>query len=100
MNVCFLENARALLKHQCIKMCVSTRIDECEDGNGVDDIDVRTVVEQQPRNTLKRKIWSIHKTCLSSNAMDSSRIMLCNGWFKTVPSMFYQLYTIHGIPLS
>lgn len=33
----------------------------------------------------------------SLSRLCNSRIMLCDGTFKTVPSMFYQLYSLHGI---
>lgn len=29
--------------------------------------------------------------------LSQSRIMICDGTFKTVPTMFFQLYTIHGV---
>lgn len=33
---------------------------------------------------------SLQKLC-------SSRMILCDGTFKTVPNLFFQLYTVHGI---
>lgn len=36
----------------------------------------------------------------SRNALEklcASRMVLCDGTFKTVPSMFYQLYSLHGV---
>lgn len=49
--------------------------------SGIDDPD---------RFIMFYTLSSLEKLC-------ASRMVLCDGTFKTVPSMFYQLYSLHGI---
>lgn len=61
--------------------------------NGEQFVQYDSGVEDQDRFIVFYTIKNLERLC-------NSRTILCDGTFKTVPSMFYQLYTIHGNVLN